>query len=53
MPPPVLQQSLRHGILLEREAEFATDALRAGLLEWAGWDPRVFEFVSSEHTAKT
>ncbi|MBL9173563.1 MAG: SAM-dependent methyltransferase [Verrucomicrobiales bacterium] len=52
VPPPVLQGPLRHGILLEREAEFVTDGLRAGLLDWAGWDPRVFEFVSSEHTAK-
>ena len=52
VPPPVLQAALRHGILREREVEFAMDALRAGLLEWAGWAPRVFEFVSSEHTAK-
>lgn len=50
--PPVLASSLRHGILLEREAEFATDALRAALLEWAGYDTKVFEFISTEHTAK-
>jgi hypothetical protein len=29
-----------------------TDALRAQLLEWAGYRTRVFEFVSTEHTAK-
>ncbi|MBE7502444.1 MAG: SAM-dependent methyltransferase [Verrucomicrobiales bacterium] len=50
--PPVLAGALQHGIFLERQAEFVTDALRAGLLEWAGYDTRVFEFVSTEHTAK-
>jgi hypothetical protein len=43
---------LRHGILLERQAEFVTDALRAALLEWVGYDTKVFEFVSTDHTAK-
>lgn len=52
IPPAVLESSLRHGILLEREAEFVTDALRAALLEWAGYDTKVFEFISTEHTAK-
>ncbi len=52
VPPRVLAPALRHGILLEREAEFATDALRAALLEWAGYDTKVFEFISTEHTAK-
>lgn len=51
-PPPVLGDALRHGILLERQAEFITDALRAALLEWAGYDTKVFEFVSTEHTVK-
>jgi len=51
-PPPVLADALRHGILLERQAEFVTDALRAALLEWAGYDTKVFEFISTEHTAK-
>ena len=51
-PPPVLAGALRHGILLERHAEFVTDALRAALLEWAGYDTKVFEFISTEHTAK-
>ncbi len=52
VPPPVLAPALRHGILLEREAEFATDAIRAALLEWADYDTKVFEFISTEHTAK-
>jgi hypothetical protein len=51
-PPPVLAPALRHGIFQERHAEFATDALRALLLEWAGYETKVFEFISTEHTAK-
>jgi SAM-dependent methyltransferase len=50
--PAVLAPALRHGIFHERQAEFVTDALRALLLEWSGYDTRVFEFVSTEHTAK-
>lgn len=50
--PPALADALRHGILRERHAEFVTDALRAALLEWAGYDTRVFEFISPEHTTK-
>ena len=48
----MLVPALRHGIFQERHAEFATDALRALLLEWAGYDTKVFEFISTEHTAK-
>lgn len=50
--PPVLSGALKHGILRERQAELVTDALRAGLLEWAGYQTKVFEFISTEHTAK-
>ena len=50
--PPVLAAALRHGIFQERQAEFLTDALRAQLLEWAGYRVKVFEFISTEHTAK-
>jgi len=50
--PAPLAGSLRHGIFRERHAEFATDALRALLLEWSGYDTRVFEFISTEHTGK-
>jgi SAM-dependent methyltransferase len=50
--PPVFADALRHGIFQERHAEFVTDALRAQLLEWAGYRTKVFEFVSTEHTAK-
>ena len=50
--PPVLADALRHGIFQERQSEFVTDALRAQLLEWAGYRTKVFEFISTEHTAK-
>ncbi len=50
--PAVLADALRHGIFQERHTEFVTDALRAQLLEWAGYKTKVFEFVSTEHTAK-
>lgn len=50
--PTVLIDALRHGIFQERQAEFVTDALRAQLLEWAGYRTKVFEFISTEHTAR-
>lgn len=50
--PAALGGVLRHGILLEREAETVTDSLRALLLEGAGYAVKVFEFISTEHTRK-
>ncbi len=50
--PPILAGALRHGIFAERQAEFVTDALRAQLLECVGYQTKVFEFISTEHTAK-
>jgi SAM-dependent methyltransferase len=50
--PAALRGLLRHGILLEREAEALTDSLRALLLETAGYAVKVFEFVTTEHTRK-
>ncbi|OCW58548.1 class I SAM-dependent methyltransferase [Hoeflea olei] len=47
-----LEPLLRHGIFLERQAEMATDTLRALLLELSGYRTRVFEFVSDAHTPK-
>ena len=47
-----LTESLRHGMLAERMAEWATDALRVLVLEWAGYRTKVIEFVASEHTPK-
>jgi len=43
---------LRHGILEERQAEIVTDGIRALLLEARGYKTQVFEFISTEHTAK-
>jgi hypothetical protein len=43
---------LRHGILEERQAEILTDGIRALLLESEGYQTKVFEFISAEHTAK-
>ncbi len=51
-PSAELALALRHGIFQERQAEFVTDALRALLLEAVGFTTKVFEFVSTEHTAK-
>lgn len=50
--PPMLREVLKHGILAERQAELITDGLRAMTLEAAGYEAKVFEFISSEHTAK-
>jgi Methyltransferase domain len=43
---------LRYGILEERQAEILTDGIRALLLEAHGYHTKVFEFISTEHTAK-
>ena len=43
---------LRHGLLLGRQADLVTDALRAAALETLGYRVDVMEFVSAEHTAK-
>jgi SAM-dependent methyltransferase len=43
---------LRHGLLLGRQADLITDALRAAALESLGYRVDVIEFVSAEHTAK-
>ena len=48
----VLRPLLRHGTLRERFVAEATDAARARLLELAGYDVQVVEFVALEHTPK-
>ncbi len=50
--PQVLAPLLQHGIHLGQEAEMLTDGLRALLLEAAGYQTQVFEFIATEHTAK-
>jgi hypothetical protein len=47
-----LEPLLSRGILRERFAALATDAVRAQLLEVVGYDAQVLEFVDLEHTAK-
>ncbi|WP_240775579.1 class I SAM-dependent methyltransferase [Sphingobacterium psychroaquaticum] len=43
---------LQHGIFLERQAEMVTDGLRALILEYHGYQTKVFQFVSDAHTPK-
>lgn len=50
--PALLAPVLQHGIHLGQEAEMLTDGLRALLLEAHGYDTKVFEFISLEHTSK-
>lgn len=50
--PALLAPVLQHGIHLGQEAEMITDGLRALLLEAHGYDTKVFEFISLEHTSK-
>ena len=43
---------LKFGLLKQRQADLVTDAARALLLEAQGYDVRIIEFVSTEHSAK-
>lgn len=43
---------LKYGLLKERMAALLTDAIRANLLEAAGYDTQVLEFIDMEHTPK-
>ncbi|MCH2045171.1 MAG: methyltransferase [Saprospiraceae bacterium] len=47
-----MQAILKHGIMEERQAEMLTDGIRSLILEAHGYKTKVFEFISSEHTAK-
>jgi hypothetical protein len=51
-PSEDLKAMLRHGILAERFAEGLTDSLRVLVLEALGYQTKLFEFISLEHTAK-
>ena len=50
--PVMLKPMLQYGVHLGQEAEMVTDSLRALLLEACGYETKVFEFVSLEHTNK-
>lgn len=47
-----LNPMLKYGILKERFAALATDAIRANLLEIAGYKVQLLEFIDMEHTPK-
>ncbi len=47
-----LESILKHGILMERQAEIITDGIRAMIMEAYGYKTKVFEFISTEHTPK-
>lgn len=48
----VLAPVLKYGILKERFAAILTDGLRAQMLESAGYDTQILEFIDMEHTPK-
>ena len=48
----VLAPLLSYGIIKERMAALITDGLRAQMLEGAGYDTQILEFVEMEHTPK-
>ena len=43
---------IKHGIFMERQAEMITDTIRALIMEARGYEVKIFEFISSEHTSK-
>lgn len=49
---PFLKNINKHGILLERQAEYMTDTIRALLLEIHGYKVKVMEFINLESTPK-
>lgn len=50
--PGLLKPMLQYGLHLGQQAEMVTDALRALYLQACGYDTKVFEFISLEHTNK-
>ncbi|MCV9387530.1 class I SAM-dependent methyltransferase [Reichenbachiella ulvae] len=49
---PAENPILKYGIFKERQYEMVTDTIRALLLEREGYESKIFEFVSNEHTRK-
>lgn len=52
MGTKIMAPMLNYGILKERMAALCTDAVRAGLLEEAGYETQILEFIDMEHTPK-
>ena len=50
--PEPLGPMLQYGLHMGQQAEMLTDSLRALYLEACGYETKVFEFVSLEHTSK-
>ncbi|MFD1768178.1 class I SAM-dependent methyltransferase [Sphingobacterium suaedae] len=43
---------LQHGIFMERQAEMLTDGFRALIMEYFGYQTKVFQFIADTHTPK-
>ncbi len=52
MKPATLPIMSRYGIIKERFAALATDAVRANLLEYSGYRTQLLEFIDFDHTPK-
>ena len=52
MKPATLPIMSRYGIIKERFAALATDAVRANLLEYNGYRTQLLEFIDFDHTPK-
>jgi len=50
--PKPMEAVMKHSVLKERIAALMTDGLRAEVLEAAGYDTKVMEFIDMEHTPK-
>lgn len=48
----ILKPALKYGLVKERMSALLTDALRGNLLEEAGYDTHLLEFIDMEHTPK-
>ena len=48
----VLQPVLEYGLIKERMAALYTDAIRAQILEYTGYNTQILEFIDMEHTPK-
>lgn len=48
----ILKTALKYGLVKERMSALLTDALRGNLLEEAGYDTHLLEFIDMEHTPK-
>ena len=52
MENEILQPFFKYGLLKERMAALMTDGIRANLLEEAGYDTQMLEFIDTTHTPK-